>query len=386
MADDIINGAPEGAAEVTAVPDLRSTIAAAVEKQRGQVVDLPLQDDGSYGDKEKSAAGVVEKPSGEKTETEAERNQRLRDGKGKFATEKNAVKPEAKAADAKLAGADETSAPKPEGVADAADKPMLRPPPGWSPAAKVAFDKLPPEVQQAVAEREVQVNKGFEKLAVYKPIDRFMEMAQKSGTTLDKALENYVGIENRLRQDFHGGIVELCQRQGVNPIELAKAIFSRNAAAPSDGQAGATTQVHQQAPSVDPVIANKIAALENFIQQQQSSTVQTEIQRFASDPKHTFFENVKAQMGQLISTGQAADLEDAYDKACWANKEIRALLIKQQTPAAPSANAADAVSRAKAAAKATGGAPSAGVKPNPGTAGADIRNTIIAAVNAQRGL
>ena len=91
-------------------------------------------------------------------------------------------------------------------------------------------------------------------------------------------------------------------------------------------------------------------------------------------------------MGQLISTGQAADLEDAYDKACWANKEIRALLIKQQTPAAPSANAADAVSRAKAAAKATGGAPSAGVKPNPGTAGADIRNTIIAAVNAQRGL
>jgi hypothetical protein len=90
-------------------------------------------------------------------------------------------------------------------------------------------------------------------------------------------------------------------------------------------------------------------------------------------------------MGRLINSGQAETLDDAYDQACWANKEIRELLIKQQAPA-PSANAVDAVQRAKAAAKATGGAPAAGFKPNAGTEGGSIRDTIRAAVNSQRGI
>lgn len=412
MADEVLDGASPDVAEVTAVPDLRSTIVDAVEKQRSNVqIDLPRQEDGSFGDKPEAKADAP-------TETEAERNERLRDKTGKFATEKNAVRSPSKAAPtrdqihakaaqlaeaagkvidiegyddylaaAKAALVNGDAAPKvaEHQEAPASDQPAIRPPPGWSPAAKVAFDNLPAEVKQAVAQREIEVNKGFEKLSAYKPIDRYMDMARQSGTTLDKALEAYVGIETKLRQDFPGGILELCQRQGVNPTALAQHILSRNGAAPSNGQAGTDTQVRQQAPSVDPATVQRIAALENFIQQQQSSTVQTEIQRFASDPKNTFFENVKTQMGQLINSGQAEDLEDAYDKACWANKEIRALLIKQQAPA-PSANAADAVSKAKAAAKATGGAPSAGFKPNAGTAGADIRSTIVAAVNAQRGL
>jgi hypothetical protein len=378
MADEIIDGAPQGGAEVTAVPDLRSTIAAAVEAQRNPE---PVADAGGSTETPVDGAAATDKG---KTETEAERNARLRDEKGKFATEKNAVKGPAK--EAAKPGEQVAAADVPKADATADDKAILRPPPGWSPGAKVAFDNLPPEVKQAVAQREIEVNKGFEKLTRFKPIERFDEMARQSGTTLDKALENYVGMETKLRQDFPAGILELCQRQGINPVALAQHILARNGAAPSNGQAGADAQVRQQAPITDPAIVKELAALKNFVQQQQSSAVQTEIQRFASDPKHTFFENVKAQMGQLISTGQAADLEDAYDKACWANKEIRALLIKQQTPAAPSANAADAVSRAKAAAKATGGAPSAGFKPNAGTAGASIRDTVVAAVNAQRGL
>jgi hypothetical protein len=213
-----------------------------------------------------------------------------------------------------------------------------------------------------------------------------MEMAKQSGTTLDKALENYVGIENDLRRDFIGGISRICQNQGISPLALANQILARHGAAPSEVQPGEQPEARQQAPSVDPAIMQKISALETYIQQQQESGVQTEIQRFASDPKHTFFENVKKDMGQLISSGQAEDLDDAYDKACWANKEIRALLIKQQQPVVSTANAADAVQKAKAAAKATGGAPSAGFKPNAGAEGGSIRDTIRAAVNAQRGI
>jgi hypothetical protein len=375
MADEVIDGAPEGAAEVT---DLRSTIVAAVERQRTPEPELPLEDKPETGipTSEKQA-----KPAVDKSETEAERNERLRDKEGKFATEKNAVKPDLTVAQGTTAPA-EGEAPKPEDDGKVA----LRPPPGWSPTAKVAFENLPVEVREAVAKREEEVNRGFAKFQEYKPIDRYMDMARQSGTTLDKALENYVGIENRLRQDFPTGIAELCQRQGVHPVALAQAILARHGVAPSNGEPGATPQAHQQAPSVDlSPIHQEINALKSYIEQQQTSGVQTEIQRFASNPEHKFFENVKTDMGRLINSGQADDLDDAYDKACWANKEIRALLIKQQAPVA-SADAANAVQRAKAAAKATGGAPSAGFKPNAGSEGGSIRDTIRAAVNSQRGI
>lgn len=371
MADEIVHDAPETGAEVT---DLRSTIVAAVEAQRTPEPEPELALE--------PAEPKEAKPAGDKPETEAERNERLRDNKGKFATEKNAVKRDepAKVEVASEAASKEEAAP-------ADDKPALRPPPGWSPTAKVAFDKLPPEVQQAVANREEEVNRGFAKLGEYKPIDRYMDMARQSGTTLDKALENYVGIENRLRQDFPTGIAELCQRQGVHPVALANAILARHGvqSAQQDGT-GEPQAAHQQAPSVDlSPIHQEINALKSYIAEQQNQGVQTEIQRFASNPEHRFFENVKADMGRLINSGQAEDLEDAYDKACWANKEIRALLIKQQAPP-PSVNGADAVSKAKAAAKATGGAPSAGFKPNAGSEGGSIRDTIRAAVNSQRGI
>jgi hypothetical protein len=374
MADEIVHDAPEAGAEVT---DLRSTIMAAVEKQRAP--EPEADGDEIQPIEAKTTSKPVDKP-GDGHETEAERNQRLRDDKGKFATEKNAVKTEPKPE--KVSDAPPAEAPAPED-----GKPALRPPPGWSPTAKVAFDKLPPEVKQAVANREEEINKGFAKFQEYKPIDRYMEMARQSGTTLDKALENYVGIEAQLAKDFTAGISGLCQRQGVHPVALAQAILARHGVAPSNGAAGETPEVRQPAPSVDlsPVM-QKITALESYIQQQDNQAVQTELQRFASDPKHAFYENVRAVMGRLINSGQAETLEDAYDQACWANKEIRELLIKQQAAPQPSAQAADAVQRAKAAAKATGGAPAAGFRPNPGTEGAPLRETIVAAVRAQRGI
>jgi hypothetical protein len=287
-------------------------------------------------------------------ETEAEVAQRVRDEKGRFAP-----KAAAEAAPAEEQPKDPALAKDPVAPVAEAAAPVdaVRPPPGWSPAAKVAFDQLPAEVKQAVAQREQEVNKGFEKLAAYKPIDRFMEMARGSGTTLDRALENYVGMETKLRQDFPGGVLELCQRQGIHPVALANQILARNGVAPSEAPAG-DTQPGYQAPAVDlsPVM-QKITALESYIQQQQNQGVQSEIERFASDPKHTFFDNVKADMGRLINAGYAENLDDAYEKACWANPEIRGLLIKQQSAVPDTSAKAAAATQARAASKSITGSP-----------------------------
>jgi hypothetical protein len=288
-------------------------------------------------------------------ETEAQAAERARDEKGRFAPKAAVEAAPAEEQPKDQAVAKEPVADHVEVDAKTVDAP--RPPPGWSPAAKVAFATLPPEVQQSVAKREQEVNQGFAKLAEYKPIERFAEMAKQSGTTLDRALENYVGMETRLRQDFPAGIVELCQRQGIHPVALANHILARNGVAPSEGQAGETPQARQQA-SVDLTpIHQELNALKSYVQQQQSATVQTEIERFASDPKHTFFENVKADMGRLINSGYAENLDDAYEKACWANPEIRELLIKQQSTGSDASAKAAAATQARAASKSITGSP-----------------------------
>lgn len=310
-------------------------------------------------DAAEAADDPVDVPAGETAEQTAER---VRDEKGRFAAkpaEPEAAEPVvAKAADKPAEPVKEAAAAPVATAEPVAADAVLRPPPGWSPAAKVAFANLPPEVQQSVAKREQEVNQGFAKLAEYKPIERFSEMARQSGTTLDRALENYVGMENRLRQDFPAGIVELCQRQGIHPIALANHILARNGVALSEGQAGDETQARQQAPSVDLApIHQELNALKSYVQQQQTAGVQSEIERFASDPKHTFFDNVKADMGRLINSGYAANLDDAYDKACWANPEIRPLLIKQQSAVSGVSAKANAATQARAASKSITGSP-----------------------------
>ena len=367
MADEVLD-APVGVAEPVVAPEvqeqpsLRDTIAAAVAKQRE-----PTKEEAAP--KSEEPAKSEAKPDGE----------RARDESGRFA------KTEAKA---------ETAQPEPIGKvedqphdpAKAADE-ALRPPTSWSPTAKAAFNELPQPVKDAISKREQEVNNGFAKLADYKPLDQWIDLAKQSGTDLNTALQNYRSIELRLEQDFVGGIAHLAQRQNVHPVQLAQAILSRFGVSPQNGEA-ASQQAHQTAQVDLSPIQEELRALRDHISQQEMATVNSEIERFASDAKqHPYFANVKADMGRLIETGQAQNLDDAYDMACWANKEIRALLIKQQ--AMPqSAKAEDAVQRAKAADKATGGAPAAGFSPAAPkvAAGASIRDTIRAAVDAQRGV
>lgn len=285
-----------------------------------------------------------------------------RDDKGRFAP-KVAEKTEAKSGAVKAEPvADPAQAPKAEAAAPALEAAPLdapRPPPGWSPAAKAAFADMPADhpIRLAVAKREVEIDKGLAKLQEYKPIERYAEMARQSGTTLDRALESFVSIENTLRQDFLGGISQICQRQGINPLALANAIVTRYGGSPANGDASAA-QAHQNGQGVDlsPVM-QKISALESRFVQQEQNGVKSEIEKFASNPDHLFFDNVKSEMGRLLDLGLATGLSDAYEKACWSNPEIRAVLIKQQSTQSDASARAAAATQARAASKSITGSP-----------------------------
>lgn len=316
---------------------------------------------------EEPAAEAPEEAEAEEAPAEPTET-RARDEKGRFAAKvAEAVDGEPPAEEAPAAeAAPAEAAPVAE---EGQGEPLpVRPPPGWSPAAKVAFEALPPEVKTAVAQREVEINKGFAKLAEYKPIEQYAEMAKRNGTTLDYALQQYTGIENLLKQDFVAGIDRLCQNSRIDPVSLAQAILARSGSAPQTA-AGNQDQGHQTPPvaGIEPImqelnqLKSYIANQQQIQAQQQQAEVQSSIQQFAADPQHVFFENVRPQMAQLMQTGTASTLKEAYDAACWMNPEIRSLLIKQQsTGQAQVAKQAAAATQARQAAKSITGSPTPG--------------------------
>ena len=251
-------------------------------------------------------------------------------------------------------------------------------PVGWSVAAKAKFNELPDAVKESIAKREAEVDRGF---ARYGGLKQYAEIAEENGTTLAAAVQDYAKIEDNLRKDYLSGIDFLNGRFGINPHQFIQAYAARY---------GVNFDNVQQSQGYQPPAINPDALLqqaearfeEKFLQRETLS----EIDRFRNDPANPYFENVREDMSILLQNGKAQNLADAYEMACWANPETRAIMLKSQTNSAP--NPAQAVQKAKAAAKAIGGAPSPGF--NPSTKHIDhskmsLRETIEQNVAAQRG-
>lgn len=233
--------------------------------------------------------------------------------------------------------------------------PAAHPPSSWSPTSKVAFDGLPATVKADIAKREHQYEQGMAKLREYAPLDRFAQMARNSGTTLDKALENYVGIENTLRTDLMAGMERLAQGMGFNLRAFAQAYLMRatgHQPAPASPATG-----HQPAPTPQDMIR---LATDAARAEYEAQAAMSDVQRFAADPKNRFFANVQPRMLQLVSSGMAHTVEDAYDMACRLDPEISRLLSLQP----PVNDPRRAVDAARAAARATTGAPGPGFTGN----------------------
>ena len=353
MVDDVNLATDGGDSEVEST-DLRSVIQGALDKQREPADEAPVE----------AAA-----PEPEKVREDG------RDDKGRFAPKepKEAVesnKPGLGDTQEELSVAEDTQ-PSPATE--------FKPPIGWSVAAKAAWAELPEGVREAVAKREQEVSQGF---ARYSGLKQYAEMAEQNGTTLATAVQDYAKVEDSLRKDFLGGLDALAARFGYKPTDVAQYYAARHGV-PATGQIG---QAYQQ-PAFDPddiISKAEQRALARFEETQTRRESASEIERFAADPAHAYFENVREDMAILLQNGKANDLAAAYEMACWANPETRAILLKSQTNSTPSPAAA--VQKAKAAAKAVGGAPSPGF--NPGkpvdTSKMSIADTVRAAIAAQR--
>lgn len=249
---------------------------------------------------------------------------------------------------------------------------IIAPPSSWSATAKAEFAKLSPVIQQEVLKRErdmetgkAQWQQGAERLnrldAVLRPrLERF----RLAGVDEARAVETLFAAQDYLERSPVDALLYLGRQSGVD----WRSLFQRL----QGGQGQPQQQVQALPPEIQH-LTQQVQSLTNTVTQQQraaqegqlASHVQT-VQQFAADPANIYFDNVKTRMSKLIREGDAKDLADAYQQACWADPEIRPLMLsKQQTDQAAQTAAANRakVQQARNASVSVTGSPAPGASP-----------------------
>ncbi len=283
---------------------------------------------------ERAFEKVNAQPEGQQTAPKADR---VRDETGKFV--KSDSKPQNSAEQAKPA-ADLAKAAEQQ-----AQQQVKPAPQRFSKTVTPEVWAQTPEPVRAEVERALgELTQGIEKYRgaaeAFEPVRKYHDMAAQGGTTLEKALDAYVGIENAWRQNPAQGFAEVCRNMGVQPMQMLQAIAQ-------GFQGGQVQMPHGDSPQVA-ALKNELAQLKSQLgefgktftetqQQARQRQVESTVEAFAKDPAHPHFDEVSDSVAHMLETGFAKDLQDAYDKAIRLNPEVAAKIeaSKQTTKPDP---------------------------------------------------
>lgn len=229
--------------------------------------------------------------------------ERVRDEAGRFAkAEAPAETTEAPAQPAPAKQETKEAAPAPEAA------PVTIPAPQrLAKAAQEAWSQAPEVLRTEVARMEAELTKGISEYQQrWEPLKRFDEMARSGGTTLDQALTAYTNMESMLRTDPVRGMIEVCKNMGIDPAQMAQAMTGQQT---GQAPAGASPEVA--------ALKSEIAALKQEISGVGQSIAQrdtlSQVEAFAkANPR---FDELSDTIAELLQTGYAKDLQDAYTKA-----------------------------------------------------------------------
>lgn len=254
-------------------------------------------------------------------------------------------------------------------AADAAavtDKPSTAP--KWLPQERAAkWDALDEDIRADITghhdRREREFAQGIEKYRTGaerdSTLDEYHRLAESQGTTVQKALSNYIGIEQHLRKDLLGGLEQIVSNY-AGKMSDGRTITLRDIAAHIMGQTPEQNATRQD--STISELRNELATLKQqlggvtqTIQQQHHDSTIAQVQAFAKD--HPRFDELADAIQQEIAHGYT--LEEAYSRA------------ERLNPAAQKANSEPPVIPAKvetpslnpAGSKSISGAPSSGSNP-----------------------
>lgn len=260
-----------------------------------------------------------------------------RDESGKFA--------KAEGAEASDTPAPITDADEPQGKPEEQSR-ALEAPKGWSADAKAKWATLDPSIQAEVMRREQDMDNGGrqwsdEKRTYEQTLAPLADFGQKYGLDKGTALNRLLEWQRALEENPRDAILQLAQASGV---DLAN---PSNPQQPQGRPDPYVAQLHQT-----------VSQIQQTLTAREEQEIKSQIDAFKSAPGHDYFDKVRGQMGVLMNANPSLTMEEAYQDAIWANKDVRAELLKQQSATADQkGKEAAQAAKSKAAAGVRGSGP-----------------------------
>ena len=283
---------------------------------------------------------------------EPEKPARTRDEAGKFAAEADKVAEKRPILTAKPA---KDAAPVEAPVVE--EKPWHKPPSSWKKEYHDVWSKADPALREYAYQREEQMRAGVEPLLTKAQLaDKISEVSkpylatiQGLGIDVPTAVKGLMEADHTMRtaqgQDKLAYFARLAQNYGVDLQALAGAAPQQTAVDPN------YHALQQQMLQSKGQIEGQIIARE----QAEANALTAEIRAFSERNEH--FEAVRPVMVQMLRSGLAKDLNEAYTKAIRLDPAISSQTAQQgQVDAAKRAAADRAAKSARAAAVSVRGA------------------------------
>lgn len=236
--------------------------------------------------------------------------------------------------------------PLPDSEKDAEDKPLARTdvvkvdvdppiikaaPKSWPKEAHEYWGKLDPKVQELVEKREADFHTGIEQYKtdagfakqIKDVVAPYQALINSAGVTPDVAIKGLLNAHYQLSSADEGQrtafMANLLKGYRIDPVKLSAAL-------------GDTVTL--QDPALKPLQdqINKLTADLTAGQKAQldatTSQINKEVEAFASDPAHIYFNEVQVDMAHLIR-GSNLTMKEAYERAVranpttWAKEEVR---------------------------------------------------------------
>lgn len=214
----------------------------------------------------------------------------------------------------------------------------------WKKEAAEEMAKLPDNVQKYIIERQDQFHKGLEQYkaaanyakTIDKSIAPYKEYLSQLGVTPEVAFPNLLKTERTLRTGSPQEKVEMFQKlahdYGIDLGALANIPYDAN---------------YAQLKAQKEWLESQLQASQDFKQSHEDAQIQSVIEDFGS--QHEFFDDVRMQMADLLDSGLATDLSDAYAKAIRLNDDVFAKAQAKQQANSKTAQLSKANQAAQAA-------------------------------------
>jgi hypothetical protein len=226
----------------------------------------------------------------------------------------------------------------------------------WSKEALQEWATLPERSKQEILKREEDIFRGIEGYRERAELgDQYNKVVEPFRAALEAENVDPVG----LFQSFASNHYILSRGSPAQKLELTANLVESYGIDPTE-LFERTSGITKVDPAIEELrrqnaeLTSRIDTRERSEQTAQFSSIQREVEAFASDPKNTYYSEVANDIAQLLNAGVAITLQDAYEKAVYANPVTRQKEIDRLTSEKLTANSAAEKARVDKVAKLTG--------------------------------